>query len=65
MPWIVQRTQGDMRAYLVVPDADASRAYFDPDRSKATEFHIHFVARGYCLDDTTTVVPIEDTKGES
>lgn len=56
--YIVQRVQGFDVAWLVIPDADPTRAYFDPDKTKATPLRSKMTAEGYCLDDTTTVVDL-------
>jgi hypothetical protein len=52
-----------MVAWLVVSNEDGVEPYFDSDRTKATQFHWHWSASSYVLDDTTTVVPADAASG--
>lgn len=60
MPYVVQKTEGDMTAWLSVPDADSSRACFLNDRAQATEFHLKATAELWAWDLGATVIPVEE-----
>jgi len=66
MRYLVQKTEGDMTAWLSIPDdADSSKAAFLNDRAKATEFRFEVTARAWAWDLDAEVIPIEEPKGES